>query len=193
MRFNYLELDETIIHCPHCSWIGFGKQTEQDDHIYDYGIDLLCPKCDKTLGLCLFPTKQESLASPKVSDEEKERIRNVMARRENFEKTKLKDVSQLKEIYDESFTLLWTFWGEGDRIQTLRIMYHDEIIWEELAWYEYYERYIEIAKILKAKYGIRLTDLIPSENSSIFLYGDKWNADEIVNEARKKIRSNTLF
>ncbi|MFZ4590882.1 MAG: hypothetical protein ACOYN6_07785 [Ignavibacteria bacterium] len=192
MVFNFLDLKETNLSCPECGWKGIATDTKKDDGLSDYGEVLLCPLCGFNLGFADYPTLKDKI-DRNIADVFEQKIYQLgIDRKASFEKNKLKDISQLKDINDNNIYLVWTFAGKGKYIETLCIMYHEEIIWEELAWFECYERFIEIAKILKTKYGVRLKDLIPSDNSYTYLYGDNFNADDIINKTRKQIRDNTL-
>ncbi len=191
MQFNYLELCETVIHCPGCSWIGFGRQAILDKGAFLFAADIICPSCSIILGLCILPVDDgPAINSKAVESENKE---SVFLKKEKEEYKKLKDPSQLKDINDENIFLIWSLAGYEKHSETVRILYHTEIIWEEPLWFECYDRFIQIAKILKAKYCRRLKDLIPSDNSYAYLYGDNFNADEIISEVRKQIRDNTLI
>jgi hypothetical protein len=72
------------------------------------------------------------------------------------------------------------------RKETL-IKHGKTVILREPAIYEGYERFIEVAKILRAHYGSALRDLVPTESSKTYLYGDNLSSLEIVSEARQKI------
>jgi hypothetical protein len=43
---------------------------------------------------------------------------------------------------------------------------------QPLGW-EHYEFFVEALEILKAKYGRALVDVIPTENSKLYLWGDR--------------------
>ena len=61
-------------------------------------------------------------------------------------------------------------------------------MWRELALWEGIERFEEVAMILRARYGSRLHDLVPTEASHLYLYGDKLSARGAVEHIRKKLR-----
>ena len=62
---------------------------------------------------------------------------------------------------------------EADEDYGRRLIKHgDAVIFSEPARYEEYRRFKEVAEILKAKYGDRIKDLVPTEGSKLNLYGD---------------------
>ncbi len=56
-----------------------------------------------------------------------------------------------------------------------------------MEWYEGFRRFIEIAGILKQKYGDRLRDLVPTPRSEMDLYGDHLGAIKHVEACRKSL------
>ncbi len=68
-------------------------------------------------------------------------------------------------------------------------MHGDTIIFREPVIYEGYERFVEVARILRGRYGAALRDLVPTERSETYLYGDRLSAPQTVAEARRKIFS----
>lgn len=65
----------------------------------------------------------------------------------------------------------------------------DHVIFSEPAVYEGYERFDEVARILKSKYGSRLTDLVPTDESHLYLYGDRLGSPELVRSIRRELFS----
>jgi hypothetical protein len=61
------------------------------------------------------------------------------------------------------------------------------IIWKELAFWEGFERFGEVAMLLKAKYGNRLRDLEPTQESYLYLLGDSLSAEEKIRQLRKTL------
>jgi hypothetical protein len=107
----------------------------------------------------------------------------------DFDNRKLREPSQLPDIHSPSFILHWDFVDSGFESETL-IKHGDTIIFREPAIYEGYERFIEIARILRARYGSALCDLVPTGCSETYLYGDRLSSPEIVAQARRQIFSN---
>ena len=58
-------------------------------------------------------------------------------------------------------------------------------IFKEPAVYEGYERFEEVARILKARYGNALLDMAPTQNSEVYLYGDSLTAADRIAKFRK--------
>ncbi|MBI4780821.1 MAG: HEAT repeat domain-containing protein [Oscillatoriophycideae cyanobacterium NC_groundwater_1537_Pr4_S-0.65um_50_18] len=83
------------------------------------------------------------------------------------EAVRLSSPSQLPDLEGEMLHLEW------DQIEADSIIRHrGSIIWQERTGWEVYDRFEEIAAILKQKYGKRLTDLVPTTRSFYALYGD---------------------
>lgn len=74
---------------------------------------------------------------------------------------------QLPELEGETLILIW------DQIEADSLILHgDAIIWREKTGWEVYDRFEEIAVMLKQKYGKRLIDIVPTPRSRYALYGD---------------------
>ncbi len=66
------------------------------------------------------------------------------------------------------------FIAEWDQVgEEIVIRCGNEILFKEPAFFECYERFIEIAKIMKEKYGDKFWGMTPSERSWLDLYGDR--------------------
>jgi hypothetical protein len=75
--------------------------------------------------------------------------------------------AQLPDLPGETLILTW------DQIDTDSIILHgDRVIWRERTGWEVYDRFEEIAGILKQRYGKRLVDIVPTPRSLYALYGD---------------------
>ena len=61
------------------------------------------------------------------------------------------------------------------------------MIFVELAFYEGYERFIEIPEILYTRYGTALRALVRTKISELYLYGDESGSRGIIASARKRI------
>jgi hypothetical protein len=59
-------------------------------------------------------------------------------------------------------------------------------IFRELAFWEGWRRYLEVAAILKCKYGNQLLDLRPSGQSWLYLLGDSSVAGERIAQYRRE-------
>ena len=77
----------------------------------------------------------------------------------------------LPELEDEKLVLTW------DQLEADSIILHgNQVIWRERTGWEVYDRFEEIAGILKQKYGKRLVDIVPTPRSLYALYGDSTRA-----------------
>lgn len=98
--------------------------------------------------------------------------------------------TQLPELEGETLILTW------DQIEAdSLILQGDSIIWREKTGWQVYDRFEEIAIILKQKYGKRLIDIVPTPRSLYALYGDSTAASFHVTSVReslgREIRQNT--
>lgn len=91
---------------------------------------------------------------------------------------------QLPELAGETLILTWDQ-SEADSI----VRYGGTIVWRETTGWEVYERFEEIAIILKHAYGRRLIDLVPTQRSLYALYGDSARAYAHVSSARQALAS----
>jgi len=181
-----------ILECPRCGWKGTFDQGSVE--YYDEVMDSSCPRCDgldaPMLAIVSYPTTGESRANwGKLSDEERRGVEERELFLANFAARKLRDASQLPDIESPSFMLHWDFDAAEPYNETL-IKHGETIIFREPAFYEGYERFIEVAKILRARYGSALCDLVPTDRSETYLYGDRLSSPQTVAEARRKIFPN---
>ena len=135
----------------------------------------------------LHPTTEEARANwDKVSEWDRKNIEKAEAFRAEFERRKLRELSQLPDIPEPSFTLSWDCAGEESHKETL-IKHGETIIFAEPALWEGYERFVEVAELLRARYGTALRDLIPTKGSELYLYGDASGSDRTVAAGRESI------
>ncbi len=168
MSQNSYSYKTEMFTCNHCAWIGLGEKTKMGD-VYKHGFEIVCPQCEEQLsGLILFPTIEETLE--KGSDWDKLRIKAMETFQEKWLDSLLKDISQLPDLpYDLMAFVLSEIKEEGENY--IIISYKDKLIWKEIRAYEYYERFIELGKLFKRKYGDKMIDLVPNVNGN-YLYGD---------------------
>jgi hypothetical protein len=107
-------------------------------------------------------------------------------RRTDFLARSLKNASQLSDLEENSFTLSWNVEAPVFNAESV-ISLSDRCIWREPTGWENCERFIEIATMLKQKYGSRLTDLIPTRDSGDSFYGDNLASLRFVAAARCKL------
>ena len=186
MRKYYDNWREEQFDCPACKWHGPGSALSLGDYTLDCA-ERLCPVCEEFITVVLHPTIEESRANwDKVSEWDRRNIEAAEARHADFARRKLREPSQLPDIADPSFILHWDFADDGSRRETL-IKHGDNVIFAEPAFYEGYERFVEVAEILRARYGAALCDLMPTAVSELYLYGDYSGSSRVVAAARKRI------
>jgi len=182
-RFNYFDdYKSPILECPKCDWRGTFEQGSVE--YYAELMDTSCPKCDvigaPMLAIVSYPTLEEARANidrPGI----REWVERIDRGFDEFEAQKLREPGQLPEIDERSFTLVWDFEaGEGSAMSHTLIKHRDTVIFTEPARYEEYRRFGEVAEILKGKYGDRIHDLVPTEKSDWWLYGDSAEGEAFV-------------
>lgn len=184
---NYYDWMEQSHPCRHCGWQGPGKDRallESFRECAEYG----CPKCGEKLGVVAFPTHAEVKADPRADIADRMVVEIQETRWEQHEATKLKSPEQLPDLDSDAIHLLWDEDGAQESDNVL-IKFGERVIWNEMAFYENYLRFEEIASILHQKYGKALKDLEPTKMSWLYLYGDSLNASEFVERIRDEIRA----
>ncbi len=186
-KSGYYEFQQGIQTC-HCGWTGLGSETgvyESFDDLYE----VACPKCEEKIGICEYPYSWEAKENPAADRVDKLAAELIESRSTRFEREKLKSPDQLPDIDGDSIILTWDTDSEVGPGNVL-IQHGNKLIWKEMEWFEGFTRFIEIAGILKNKYGDRLNDLVPSPRSEMDLYGDHLGGPTRVDECRRKLREN---
>jgi len=137
------------------------------------------------LAIVSYPTVAEMKSSGDPgSVRQAEGIENFQR---EFNSKKLAGKEQLPEINAATFELTWDSEQRGGKHWTV-IRHGNQILFSEPAVWEGFEsRFEEVCRILREKYGERVTDLIPSDASGLYLYGDKLSAPTEVAWVREKI------
>jgi hypothetical protein len=139
------------------------------------------------LAVVSYPTTDESRAQgSRLPEAERKEVEAQERFQADFAARKLRDPSQLPDIESPSFILHWDFDEARPDHETL-ITHGEAIIFREPALYEGYARFIEVAKLLRARYGRALRDLVPTPRSELYLYGDCSSSLRAVAEARRAI------
>jgi len=136
--------------------------------------EMCCPRCNEKVELITIPTWEEKRQNwDKLSEGEKRRVERFEAHLQEFERRKLWSPDQLPDLEGEDLVLIWDFEERKDKDsrETL-VKLGDQVLWREPAVYEGYWRFIQVAQILSLKYGARLKDLVPTEESTAYLHGD---------------------
>ena len=171
--------------CRKCNWKGQGKEFKLLDS-FDWGAEYACPKCSAKIFNLVYPTHEEKANYDKLSPVDRASL-DMRERREAIAlRHQLNSPSQLPAIGEKWFVLMWDAEDVNGRSETL-IKCGEKVIFRELAFYEDYPRFGEVAEILKERYGKALLDLIPTPVGKHYLYGDKWSAIGEVDDARKRI------
>lgn len=177
------------LHCDVCGWVGTFEQCLTE--LYSALIDCHCPQCsDGThtmLAIVSLPTLEEAVEKrDQLPPEEQEHLDQTLAFRHRFAALKLKNPHLLPAIDAPSFVLHWDIEGKESGRETV-IRHGERIIAREPALFEGLHRYIQVAKLLRKRYGAALRDLVPTEASHLYLWGDDLRAPETIDEARRKI------
>ena len=180
---GYYEYKNQQYHCGNCDWAGFGSETIDNDDI-DSFLEILCPKCNKNLDCVCFPTLEETLEFGTKEDKES------AIKKQNFinrvQASRLKNHKQLPDIQaDKIIITLCEVEQTAGRDADIVLLWKDKEIWREICTYEYYERYLELGRILKEKYGERLIDF--EAKHTTYLGGDCSFAFDKVREFRQSL------
>lgn len=181
-----------LYECRHCPWRGPGSALRAGD-LYPNLQEFNCPECDELIEVVTHPTFGESRANwDKLSEAERRSVEHCEAAAARFHQEKLKDPTQLPDVAASEFSLMWDYSiaGEGpedERDSRTLITWGDQVLWSEPAVYEGFERFAEVARILKTKYGARVRDLLPTQRSRVYLWGDHGAAPGIVDRYRREI------
>lgn len=178
--------------CGKCDWVGQGSALEIGE-LFDELTEFSCPACGATLLLVQHPTLEEWRANwGKLDDAQRRHVEAAEHFHNQFQLEKLRGTEDLPDISTPTFFLNWDFSDDGVSSRAI-IRLGDQIIFSEPAVFEGYERFAEVATILKAKYGSQLTDVIPTESSHLYLYGDKLSAPDLVKDTRYKLFHDGLM
>lgn len=185
---SHLDWSANVQYCPDCDWSGKGDDAQMRECLSE-AADYECPKCGHYFGFFVFPTIDEVLNDPRSTKEDRLAAQYILAYREEFERLKFTRGSVLPEIRSDAFKLIWDFEDRGGpgfgRCDTL-VRFGDVVLFREPVLYECYERFIEVAELLRERYGEALLDLVPEPRSTLYLYGDlPWQARTLA--ARKRI------
>lgn len=132
--------------------------------------------------LIQIKTRLEKLSAETQRTQGNAELRSDAETRSVAEEIQLYSPRQLPELEGDTLTLTW------DQLEAESIISHgDQIIWRERTGWEVFERFEEIAEILRHKYGRRLVDVIPTERSLYALYGDSTRGSFHVASARQSL------
>lgn len=183
MTIFFEKWKEKKYECEECDWKGTGAECRYGRLHRKMFLPLNCPSCGEFVDLIIFPdpgTIEKDRAA--LTDEQKNALETQEEElRLNREKV-LQSADQLPEVDSPSFTLLWDQ-VEGDTC----IVNGETIVWSEPVAYEAFDRFEQVALILREKYGNRLKDLAPTPRSLLFLFGDYAPAMDYVKKIRREL------
>jgi len=182
-HFNYYDPWRTeLLYC-NCGWSGTFEQGLVEAH--SSLMDSECPRCSTLIALVLYPTAEEIEQHEPDSSGFKQRVRQAGRRLEALRTLGLKSTEQLPEVSAREFFLEWDFETDGldDKWTVLR--HAGGEIFREPAFWEGWQRYMEVAAICQQKYAFRLKDLRPTERSLLYLLGDSLSAAGKIAEFRR--------
>lgn len=170
--------------CAKCSWSGPGAALEMGD-IFDGVTEMVCPRCNEKVLNLAQPTVEEVRANwGKASEFEKVQVELGDLRGREFERRKLSSASQLPDIDAPAFVLIVDdLDGSMERV----IKHGDRVIHAEPRYWEDWRRYIELATIVREKYGDQVLDLVPTRDCYANLWGDSLGSPHAMNEARERL------
>ena len=167
-------------HCKKCMWQGLGSELRQGE-LFGELFELDCPSCSETVTFVPYPTIDESRANWNLlSERERAQVERIEEHQTKFDAMSLKTTEQLPGIAAPAFSLIWDY---VDNMTVLRL--GETVIFSEPALYEGYERFEEVALILKERYGTALIDLVPSQASWFYLYGDAISSSSRLQKFRR--------
>jgi hypothetical protein len=186
-NFNYYDAWQIVeLECPKCDWKG--KFDDGSVRYYQELMDCSCPRCNvlvtPILAIVSFPTVNEMLASGNPVDIH--RAKKIEEFQQMFDSRKLANKEQLPAVDSTSFTLSWNLVEtSGEQLTVIR--HDDRVLFSEPALWEGYERFEQVAKIVREKYGVHVKDLVPTHSSELYLYGDVLSSPDMVETVRRAI------
>lgn len=182
----YYNWKQSPFKCKHCAWAGLGSELVQGEMSRDL-FEVCCPKCSQVVSVVLLPTIEESRHNwDKLSDLDKHAVQTMAARQKDFAGRRLGDPAELPDIAGDELEILWDIehYEGGDTL----LRHGNLVLWREPSFYEGYQRYLEVGQILLRKYGSRLRDFMPTQESKLYLYGDSISASDKVDQFRERLK-----
>jgi hypothetical protein len=138
-----------------------------------------CPKCQRRMGEVLFPNLKDTEEAAAQGNTEAQlrlpeslrELRHEETRILRFEQQKISSVDQIPELAGDNLDFIWEFAEIDGEFYQIILMGNVEI-WRELAFFENIDRFNEVKKLLRRKYGPRFKALTPSRESLEWLCGD---------------------
>ncbi len=177
---NWLEKEYS---CGECQWKGTAKDTGRGRMYREMFLELCCPECSSFLDVIIFPAEDGcGCARHDLTEEQVKALEEAKEQEELYREKCLYSTDQLPELPGDDLFLVW------DQADSETVIRHGETaIWKEPLAYEAFDRFEQVAILLKEKYGARVKDLQPADRSKLFLYGDYAPALEYVKKVRKDL------
>jgi len=179
---DYFEYRKSKVSCPKCAWSGFGHETRSQLTTLD-AFEHGCPGCGERLEITAVPAAEEA---QELTDVERQAVEKSERAHRAYLAATLRSPEQLPELEGDTLVLEWDHVQEPDGAH-LVIRTGERIVWQEPAYFECFRRFGEIAHLLTLKFGPRLADLVPTEASLPYLYGDEITAERRVALIRRRI------
>jgi hypothetical protein len=186
----YDDWRSAVLECPRCGWKGSFDQGAVEH--YEALMDCSCPRCPWSdtplLAIVSYPTIQESVDNwPRLSESERQQVTARKDFLQQWERARLVSPEQLPELEGSDLTFSWDY-VDAETARMTVIRHGTTEMWHEPALFEGYARFREIVDILQQKYGVRVTDVVPTPASELYLYGDKVTAVEHVQATRRALK-----
>lgn len=182
----YDDWKSALLTCPDCDWQGTFKNGKMD--VFAEVMDISCPKCHEILAIVAYPTLEELCSNwDKLTPSEQKEMELRETIQQQFKTEDLIEPIDLPDLVGDDIRLFWDSEGDDIVIRTGDYGFGSQTIWHEREFFECYERYEEIARILKQAYGSRLTSLQPTPKTKLFLYGDSYSAEVRIAQFREKM------
>ena len=158
---GYFDFATTQVKCDRCGWAGRGEQTLEDEEIASgSGYLYACPRCGFLIGVCRYPTLEELRANQdRLSEKDRQGMDRIETRLERFEAVKLNDPRLLPDIESGSFVVEWAIEVDDDGEHWTLLRQNGRLLWCEIAFYEGAWRFVEVALLLKQRYGRALREI----------------------------------
>ena len=182
----YDDWKQSSFNCKQCAWTGLGSELVQGEKPRDL-FEVCCPNCGRVISVVLLPTLEESRENwDKLSELDKHAVETMEARQKDSSGRRLSDPEELPDIAGDDLEILWDIehFEGGDTM----LRHGNIVLWREPSFYEGYERYLDVGQILLQKYGSRLKDFIPTQESRLYLYGDSTSAADKVDQFRERLK-----
>lgn len=173
--------------CDECGLGGIGKEYKQRE-MFENLFAINCLSCGRVLSAIPNPTIEQSSANwDKAGDAEKIRIQACEQFIEVAKVRCLQLPEQLPEVKGDNLIFVWDMRKDKRGRENTVISNGEQTIWQEPCFYEGIDRFAQVARILKRRYGDSLKDFVPTERSLMWLWGDDLYAIEKIQKIRDRL------